>query len=194
MIGFLAGLVLFLGVHLIRALAPAWRNGQIAAREGAYKGAYTVVSLAGFALMAWSYGDAAAVSPVLYEPPVWLKHVNALLMLFAALVFGLYLVPAGLLKARIKHPMLMSIKIWALGHLLANGTLAAVLLFGGFLAWAVFVRIAIKGRERRGESLPPPPGPVKWDAIGLALGLAIYLAFIMGLHVWLFDVSPLPIA
>jgi uncharacterized membrane protein len=129
---------------------------------------------------------------VLYEPPVWMKHVNALLMLFAAISFGAYLFPAGKLKAALKHPQLLSVKIWALGHLLANGTTAALLLFGGFLAWAVMVRISLKRRERRGESKLPVAGPVKWDVAAVAAGLALYGFFIMGGHVWLFGVSPLP--
>jgi uncharacterized membrane protein len=194
MLGFLAGIAIFLGVHLVRVVAPDWRSARMAASEGTYKGAYTLLSLIGFAMIVWFYGEANAVSDVLYEPPVWMKHINTLLMLLAALVFGLYLVPAGRLKARIKHPMLLSVKIWAFGHLLANGTTAALILFAGFLAWAVIVRISIKRRERAGLSTPPAPGPAKGDAIGLALGLGLYLAFMLGLHVWLFGVSPVPVA
>jgi uncharacterized membrane protein len=194
MIGFLVGMALFLGVHLTRVVAPDWRLGKVAASEGFYKGIYSLLSLGGFVMLIWFYGDAVSVSPLFYEPPVWMKHINALLMLFAALIFGLYLVPAGTLKARVKHPMLLAVKIWALGHLLANGTLAALILFGGFLAWAVIVRISIKRRERAGLAQPVVAGPAKWDAIGLAAGLALYAIFMGGLHIWLFGVSPLPLS
>jgi uncharacterized membrane protein len=193
MTGFVLGLLLFLGTHMVRAFAPDWRNQRIAASEAAYKGTYSLLSLAGFGLIVWFYGEAAGQSSVLYEPPAWMKHVNALLMLFAALSFGAYLFPAGRIKAALKHPMLLSVKIWALGHLLANGTTAALLLFGGFLAWGVLVRISIKKRERVGATTPMVAGPVHWDVAAVAAGLALYAAFVMGGHVWLFGVSPLPV-
>jgi uncharacterized membrane protein len=192
MIGFLIGMAIFLGVHLTRVVAPGWRIARRTNGKGIYMSAYSLLSLIGFVLIIWFYGDAVSVSPLFYEPPVWMKHINALLMLFASLIFGLYLFPAGKLKARVKHPMLLSVKIWALGHLLANGTLASLILFGGFLAWAVIVRISIKRRERAGLMQPIAPGPAKWDALGLATGAALYLALMLGGHIWLFGVSPLP--
>ena len=193
MTGFIVGLILFLGIHLVRVVAPDWRKARIAAGEGPYKGVYSLVSLAGIALMVWFFRDAAAASPVLYNPPVWMMHLNSLFMLFALVIFAVYMLPAGRLKAMLKHPMLISVKIWAFGHLLANGTLVAILLFGGFLAWAVIVRISIKRRMRAGEASDiMQPGPVSWDIAAVILRLGFYGALIMGGHLWLFGVAPIP--
>ena len=192
MIGLVAGLILFLGVHLSRVVAPEFRATTIATRgDGVWKGIYTAASLVGFGLIIWFYGDAVANGPYLYEPPVWAKHINALLMLFASISMGVYLFPAGRLKPALKHPMLLAVKIWALGHLLANGSLAAILLFGSFLAWAVVVRIALKKREQRGEASLPVAGPIKWDLFAVVAGLIIYVVFVGWLHLWLFGVAPI---
>ena len=192
MTGLTLGLVLFLGIHLAKVVAWDARASFIAKRgEGAWTGLYTVVSLLGLGLIVWSYGDAAADSPFFYEPPVWMKHVNALLMLFALVFLAASLFPAGRITAAVKHPQLLSVKIWAFGHLLANGTLAAFLLFGGFLAWAVMVRISLKRRERDGRAKLPVAGPAKWDIAAVVTGLVLYGLLVMGGHAWLFGVSPL---
>jgi uncharacterized membrane protein len=194
MIGFFLGLLLFLGVHLMKVVAPQWRNARVAANEGAYKGAYSLAVLAGLVLIVWFYRDAQGALGQIWFPPVWLQHVNALLMLFALVFFAASAVPAGRIKAAVKHPQLLSVKIWSLGHLLANGDGASIVLFSAFLAWAVIVRVSIKGRERRGEATPPVAGPVKWDIIAVAAGLALYVALVLGAHEWLFGVSPLPVS
>jgi uncharacterized membrane protein len=192
MIGLIAGLILFLGIHLARVVAPELRANTIATRgNGLWQGIYTAASLVGLGLIVWFYSEAVANGPYLYEPPVWMKHINALLMLFAAISMGVYAFPAGRLKAILKHPMLLAVKIWALGHLLANGSLAAILLFGSFLAWAVVVRISLKKREQRGEAKLPVAGDVKWDVFAILTGLALYALFMGGLHLWLFGVSPI---
>jgi uncharacterized membrane protein len=192
MIGLIVGLICFLGIHLARVVAPEFRANTIATRgDGAWKGIYSIASVVGFGLIIWFYNDAVANGPYLYEPPVWMKHINALLMLFAAISMGVYAFPAGRLKAALKHPMLLAVKIWALGHLLANGSLAAILLFGSFLAWAVVVRISLKKREQRGEAKLPVAGDVKWDVFAILTGLALYALFMGGLHIWLFGVSPI---
>jgi uncharacterized membrane protein len=195
MIGLIVGLVLFLGIHMVRVVAPEFRNRFISERgEGAWKGIYSLASLLGFVLIVWFYSQAAATGPVLYEPPVWMKHVNALLMLFASIAMGVYLFPVGRLKVLLKHPMLLSVKIWALGHLLANGSLAAILLFGSFLAWAVIVRISLKKRVPANGEAKPVATNVAWDAASIVAGLAIYLVFMAGLHLWLFGVSPIALS
>ena len=192
MIGLIVGLILFLGIHLARVIAPEFRANTIATRgNGLWQGIYTAASLIGFGLIVWYYNEAVASGPYLYEPPVWMKHVNALLMLFASISMGIYAFPAGRLKAALKHPMLLAVKIWALGHLLANGSLAAILLFGSFLVWAIVVRISLKKREQRGESKVPVAGDVKWDVLSILVGLALYALFVGGLHVWLFGVAPI---
>ncbi len=193
MIGLILGLILFLGIHLARVVAPEFRANAIATRgDGPWKGIYSVASLIGFGLIIWFYNDAVASGPYLYEPPVWMKHINALLMLFASISIAVYQFPAGRLKAWLKHPMLLAVKIWALGHLLANGSLAAILLFGSFLAWAIIVRIWLKKREQRGEAKLPVAGDVKWDVLSILVGLAVYALFVGGLHLWLFGVAPIP--
>jgi uncharacterized membrane protein len=182
------GLILFLGVHSVRIAAPAWRDRRIAAMgEGPWKGFYSLVSIIGFVLIVWGYGVARPEAPVFYEPPLWMKHVTALLMIFAFISLATYAVPAGRLKPMLKHPMLVAIKIWALAHLLANGDLASILLFGTFLVWAVFDRISVK---RRAAPIPAT-GPVFNDAIAIVVGLVVYVLFVWRLHAWLFGVMPL---
>lgn len=186
------GLVIFLGVHATAIVAPAWRNAQIAARgEAVWKGAYALLSLIGLALIAHGWGVARGAPVVLYQPPAFLRHVNWLLMLpVFPLLLAAYL--PGRISAATKHPMLLAVKLWALAHLLANGDAASVLLFGGFLAWAVADRISLKRRTATlaARRVPgAPPGRFN-DAIAVLVGLGLYAAFIGGLHRWLIGVSP----
>jgi uncharacterized membrane protein len=140
----LLGLVLFLGIHSVSIFAPGWRDAQVSARgEAAWKGIYTVVSAIGLGLLIYGYGLARQAPVVLYTPPAALRHLALLLLVpVFPLLFAAYL--PGRIKKAAKHPMLLAVKLWALAHLLANGTLADVLLFGGFLAWAVADRISLK--------------------------------------------------
>jgi uncharacterized membrane protein len=182
------GLVLFLGVHSVRIAAPGWRDRRIATMgEGPWKGFYSLVSIVGFVLLVWGYSLARQEAPILYEPPVWMKHVTALLMILAFVSLAIYAAPAGRLKPMLKHPMLVAVKIWALAHLLANGDLASVLLFGTFLVWAVFDRISAK---RRAAPLPAA-GPVLNDGIAVVAGLVVYALFVWRLHELLFGVMPM---
>lgn len=185
------GLILFLGIHSVRILAPGWREARLAGMgENAWKGTYSVVSFAGLILIVWGYSLAWATAPALYEPPVWMKHIAALLMLFALISLMISFAPTGRLKKALKHPTLLAVKIWALAHLLANGDLASILLFGSFLVWGVLARISVK---RRGDNGPAVAGPVRNDVIGVAAGVALYLLFIWRLHLWLFGAVPLPV-
>jgi uncharacterized membrane protein len=184
----IAGLILFFATHSVSIVNSSWRD-RVAARigEGPWKGIYSLVAIAGFVLIVWGYGLARQDPTILYIPPVWLRHVALLLLVFVfPLLLAAYL--PGRIKTVTKHPMLVATKLWAFAHLLANGTLADVLLFGSFLAWAVADRISMKHREQR-----PIPGapPSKWnDAVAVVVGLALYVAFVLRLHVWLFGVSP----
>jgi uncharacterized membrane protein len=183
------GLVIFLGVHSVAIVAPGMRAGAIARLgEGAWKGIYGVVSLIGFVLICYGFGLARQAPVFLYFPPAWLRHVALLIMLpVFPLLFAAYL--PGRIKTAAKHPMLAAVKFWALAHLLANGTLADVLLFGAFLAWAVVDRISLKRRPAQ-VLRTAPSGP--WnDAIAVVLGLAVYALFIGWAHLRLFGVSPL---
>jgi len=184
------GLVLFLGIHTVSIVAPQWREGQIARLgEGPWKGMYSVVSAIGFGLLIYGYGAARQSPVVLYTPPTALSHVALLLMLPVFPLLVAAYVP-GRIKALAKHPMLLATKLWALAHLLANGTLADVLLFGGFLVWAVADRISVKRRPAR--AIPGAPAGPYNDVIVIVVGLALYALFVLWAHRWLFGVSPLP--
>jgi uncharacterized membrane protein len=188
---FIVGLVLFLGIHSVGIVAPGWRDVQAAQRgEAAWKGLYSIVSLLGFVLLVYGYGVARQSTPVLYTPPVALRHFALLLMVpVFPLLLAAYL--PGRIQSAVKHPMLLAVKFWATAHLLANGTLVDVLLFGAFLAWAVVDRIAVK-RRALPRTVPGAPRSAVNDAIVLVGGLALYGAFLMWGHLWLIGVSPLP--
>lgn len=182
------GLVLFLGIHSVAIVAPGWRDAQLARMgEGPWKGIYSLISIAGFVLLVVGYGIARQSPVVLYQPPVWTRHLAMLLMLpVFPLLFAVYL--PGRIKAAARHPLLAATKVWALAHLVANGTLADVLLFGGFLAWAVADRVSLKRRPAR--ATPAAPARPLNDVIAVVGGLAVYAIFVMGAHAWLIGVAP----
>lgn len=179
------GLALFLGIHSVAIVAPAWRDAQVARNEKAWKGVYALVSLVGFVLLVYGYGLARQSPVLLYTPPAGMRHLVMLLMLpVFPLLLAVYL--PGRIKTLSKHPMLLATKLWALSHLLVNGTLADVLLFGGFLAWAVADRISLKRRVAR--PVPGAPPSAMNDAIAVVLGLALYGLFVWQAHGWLIGV------
>ena len=185
-----AGLLLFLGIHSIAIVAPAWREAAMARiGERPWKALFSVGSILGFVMLIHGYGLARADAPVLYAPPSGLRYIAALLMLpVFPLLLATYL--PGRIKAAVRHPTLTATKAWALAHLLVNGSMADVLLFGSFLAWAVADRIAVGKRavERR---IPGSP-PSRWnDAVAIVGGLALYALFVGGLHQRWFGVAPL---
>jgi uncharacterized membrane protein len=183
------GLVLFLGVHSVSIVAVGWRDAQVAQRgEQAWKGLYSIASLIGFGLIVYGYGLARQAPIVLYTPPAAMRHVALLLMLPVFPLLASSGLP-GRIKAAAKHPMLLAVKLWAVAHLLANGNLADVLLFGAFLAWAVADRISVKRRPIR--PLPAAPARSVNDLIVLVAGLGIYALFLLWGHAWLIGMSPL---
>jgi uncharacterized membrane protein len=186
---FIVGLVVFLGIHSVAIVAPAWRDAQVARHEGAWKGIYSLISLVGLVLLIYGYGMARQVTPVVWSPPTFMRHIALLVMLP---VFPLFLAAylPGRIKTMAKHPMLLSVKFWTLAHLLANGTLVDMILFGAFLAWAVADRIAVKKRPVQ-RVVPGAPPSAANDAIALIGGLLVYAAFLAGVHRWLVGVSPL---
>src|SRR5689334_20389826 len=186
---FLVGLILFLGVHSVAVVAPAWRDAQVVRLgEGPWKGLYSGLAAVGLGLLIYGYGLARRSPVVLYTPPRALHDLALLLMVaFFPLLIAAYL--PGRIQRAAKHPMLLSVKICATAHLLANGTLADVLLFGAFLAWAVLDRMSLKRRPAR--AVPGAP-PKPWnDAIAVVAGLALYAFFLFRGHRWLIGVSPL---
>ena len=180
------GLALWVLGHGVKIHAPAMR-ARLSGRfgEGVVKGAFAVVVLGAVALMVLGYQRAAFVN--LWFPPGWTVHVNNLLMVIAVAVYSAGAIP-GHLRAWVRHPQLIGVKIWALAHLLVNGDLASVVLFGGLLAWAVVALIAINKRD--GKPAKPAPGPVKWDLAHAGVTLVVFGA-VAWVHNWL-GVWPYP--
>ena len=178
----LIGLVLFLGVHSISMVAPARREVWAAAMGvNAWRALYSLLSLAGFVLLVIGYVQARRYPVPLYFPPPGLRHLAFALMLpVFPLLFATYL--PGRIKEKLKHPMLVAVKTWALAHLLANGMLADVLLFGGFLVWAVSARISLGRRPQRPLMMPLPAPSVRNDILAVVLGLAVYVVTVLWLH------------
>jgi uncharacterized membrane protein len=192
MLVLVVGLVIFLGVHSVSIVAPGWRTATVARLgERPWKGLYSLASAVGLALIVVGYGIARKDPVVLYTPPVALRHLALVVMLpVFPLLFAAYL--PGRIRAAAKHPFLLAVKFWALAHLLANGALADVLLFGGFLAWAVADRISVKRRPAaQTHEVPAAPAGAANDAIALIGGLIVYAVFIFWAHRWIVGVSPL---
>lgn len=184
------GLVLFLGVHSARIVAEGPRQAFIAKHgANAWKGLYTLVSLAGFALIVWGYGLARQQPVALWAPPVWARHLAALLTLPAFVLVAAANVPGNGIKARLHHPMMLGVKTWALAHLVANHTLADLLLFGGFLAWAAAAFVAARKRDRA-QGTTYPPGRIDRTIIAIVIGSAAWAAFAFWLHAWWIGVRP----
>jgi len=175
------GLVLFLGAHVFTTRRAARAQAVAAMGEGTYKIVYSLVALAGLVLIVWGFAHYRADGfwPI-WNPPTFLKHLNIALMLPAViLVVAAYL--RGNIYARLKHPMLAGVKLWAFGHLLANGDLGGIILFGSILAWAVYDRISLKRRTDAG-SPPIPVGGIGNDVIAVVVGVIAYLALAFAFH------------
>ena len=184
------GLIVFLGVHSLRMVADDWRTRTRARLgEGVWKGLYSLASLGGLALVAWGF-DAAREQPLLlWSPPAALRHLTAGLSLLSFLLLAAAYVPGNGLKARLHHPMVLGVKVWALAHLLSNGMLAHVVLFGAFLLWAV-LNFRVARRRDRVAGTVYPAGNIRATLIALALGVAAWAIFAFGLHGLLIGIKP----
>lgn len=191
MIYLLAGLILFLGVHSMRVFADDWRTATIA-RIGAnkWKGVITLASVVGFVLIVYGYGVARQTPVDLWFPPLWTKHITALLMIPVFILLAASNPMPSQIKAALKHPMTLSVKLWAIAHLISNGRVADVILFGGFLIWAVLVFVAARKRDRRLGTNYAAVG-IKGDVIAVVSGLVGYAVFAVFLHTWLIGVRPI---
>jgi uncharacterized membrane protein len=190
MTALILGLVLFLGMHSARIVADGWRSRFIAQRgERAWKGLFTLVSVVGLALIVWGVGLARQQPLPLWTTPGWAPHLAALLMLLSLVLLAAAYVPRNGIKARLHHPMVLGVKVWALAHLLANHTLADLLLFGSFLVWAVIDFGAARRRDRA-ASVSYPAGTLAGTLLTLAAGVIAWAVFAFWLHALLIGVRP----
>ena len=167
------GLVLFLGVHLFTIMRP--HRAALLARLGehGYKGLYSLISILGLALIVYGFARYRQGEWIdVWLPPVWTRHLAALLVLFALIMF-VASYSRGRIYTTLKHPMLAGVKLWALAHLMANGDLGSIILFGSILAWAVIDRISLKRRSDPGAP-PIPVGGTRNDVIAIFGGVAAY--------------------
>jgi uncharacterized membrane protein len=185
------GLIIFLGVHSVRIVADEWRT-QTRARLGAlpWKAIYSLVSLLGFGLLVWGFGLARQQPVQLWNPPVGMRHLASLLTLISFVLLVAAYVPGNGIKARLHHPMVLAVKVWALAHLLANGNLAHVLLFGSFLGWSIF-DFSAANKHDRVAGVRYPDGTAGATGITVALGIGLWVAFALWLHGLLIGVRPM---
>ena len=188
------GLIIFLGIHVLPT-SPDVRDalkGRLG--EGAYKGLFSVISLIGLVIIVFGYHKMQlnpGKNPLLWDPPTWTRHIAVLLMLPAMIFLVAAYIPSRI-RSALKHPMLVAIKIWALAHLIANGDVASFLLFGSFLAYAVYDRISVKRRGALGPLGATHSSPAINDIYVVGIGALLYAALLFGGHGWLFGVSPIP--
>ena len=188
------GLILFLGAHSARIWADGWRNRTIEAYgDKAFKGVHALVSLLGFYLLVVGYGEARLQTVALWNPPIFTKHISILLMLLSSILLVATYVPRNHFKMRLGHPMVLSVKVWALSHLLANGNLADLVLFGSFLIWAVLNFRSARARDRvllaESESTNQPK--MFATLITLGGGMALWALITFVLHAKVVGVAPM---
>lgn len=186
----IAGLLLFLGVHSTRMFASDWRTKTIARiGEKPFKGVYALLSIAGFVLLVWGYGQARQQGVMLWNPPTAMRHIASLLTLVAFVLLAAAYVPGNQIKAKLHHPMVLGTKVWALAHLLANGSLADTVLFGSFLVWSVMLFAACRKRDRRDQTVYAA-GTAGATAISVVAGVVAWAVFAFWAHRVLIGVSP----
>lgn len=190
MILLVLGLAIFLGVHSSRILADDWRSAQIRRiGEKPWKGLYSLLSLIGFVLIVWGYGQTRMAPVELWSPPVFTRHLAALLLIPSFILLAAAYVPGTRIKRAVGHPMVLGVKIWAFAHLLANGRLGDLVLFGAFLIWSVVLYISSRRRDRKSGTVPIV-GPATRDAAAVVAGLVAWVAFAVWLHGALIGVRP----
>jgi len=190
MIVLILGLILFLGGHCLRFAAPGWRAGCIVRiGEKAWKGWFTLAALIGFAMIVWGYGQARAEPVVLWTAPIWTRHLLGLATLVGFVLVAAAYVPGNHMKAALVHPMVLGTAVWAGAHLLVNGSLAGLLLFGAFLIWAVIDFVQARRRDRMAGAVLMP-GTLVGDTKAVAIGAVAWAAFAFYLHGVLIGVRP----
>jgi len=185
------GMIVFLGMHSIRIFADGWRSTAIERLgAGPWKGIYSVTSVAGFVLIVWGFSQAREHPASVWSPPFGLNYAGAALNLLAFILFVAAYVPRNSIKAGVHHPMVLSVIVWAIAHLMDNGNLADIVLFGGFLAWAVASIISARRRDRIAVTIYAA-GNMAGTLATIAIGLAAYAVFVLWLHRIVVGVSPL---
>ena len=185
------GLILFLATHSVRIFADPWRRRRIEAHgKGRWMAVYSVLSILSLVLIVWGYGMARENPIVVWDPPVWTRHLAILLTLPAFALVTLNRAEPGPVRAAVGHPMILGVKIWAFAHLLANGTLADIVLFGALLVWAIVAYAAARRRDRA-EGIVHRSGPWGPELARMAAGIVIWVGFLLFLHEWLIGVDPL---
>ena len=191
MVILLLGLVLFLGVHSTRIVADGWRTATIARMgEMPWKAGYALLSIVGFVLIVWGFGLARQQPVQLWMPPRGMRHLASLLTLIAFVLLAATYVPRNAIKARLHHPMVLAVKVWALAHLLANGNLAHMVLFGTFLLWAALSFRAARARDRVAGTVYPA-GTAAGTGITVVVGVAAWALFAFWAHGALIGVRPI---
>jgi uncharacterized membrane protein len=191
MLTMIVGLVLFLGTHSIRLVAEDWRHRQISQHgENLWMAIYTIISIAGLVLIVNGYGETRLAPHVIWLPPHWLKQTMAILLLPTFVLLAAAYIPGSKIKAVTGHPMVASVKLWAFAHLLANGNLADMLLFGSFTLWAIVDYRNLRRRDKNAGRHYAVVG-ISRDITAISVGLVVWLAFVFFLHEWLFAVKPL---
>lgn len=191
MLVLLLGLLVFLGVHSVRIVADDWRSATIArVGERPWKAVYALLSIVGFVLIVWGFSLARQQPVQLWMPPRGMRHLAALLTLIAFVLLAATYVPRNAIKARLHHPMVLSVKVWALAHLLANGNLAHVVLFGAFLAWAALSFRAARARDRAAGTVYPA-GTAAGTGITVVVGVAGWALFAFWAHGALIGIRPI---
>jgi uncharacterized membrane protein len=190
MIALVLGLVLFLGVHSTRVFAEDWRRDVIARRgEKAYKGVYTLASIAGIVLIVWGFGQARQNPVMLWPPQLWARHLALLLVPISFVLIAAAYTPPNHFRAKLHHPMVLGVKLWAFAHLLANNMLHEVVFFGAFLLWAVLTFRSARRRDRAAGTVYAP-GTTKGTVIAVVAGLVFAAVFARWIHVWMTGVRP----
>ena len=195
------GLVLFLGAHSTRIFADGWRTQTMEAwGEKPFKGVIALVSLVGFYGLIVGYAQVRMEPVVIWQPPIATRHISLLLMLFASILLVAAYIPANHFKVRLGHPMVLSVKVWALAHLLANGNLADLVLFGTFLAWSVLNFKSARARDRAkaesqalvlDESVQPTLSKTSATLIAIVVGAGLWALITFVLHAKVVGVSPM---
>jgi uncharacterized membrane protein len=191
MLTLIAGLILFLGVHSVRIFADDWRTRQ-QQKWGvdAWRGVYTVLSLAGLVLVIYGFGLVRNEPVVVWIPPMGMRHAASLFTLMAFIFLAAAYVPGNAIKARVYHPMVAGVKLWAVAHLMSNGNLGHLVLFGSFLAWAVLDFISARQRDRRNPATTRPVTKLSATLITVVVGVVGWVVFAFWLHGLLIGIKP----